>query len=120
MNAQRVRHAHHGAGFHEPVRVVANPARLPTNRTRIRALWAWRHWGRLAMTAFFAAFLPGGIGHAATPEIAEEAQVKAAFLHKFPGFVQWPQGALPATANEPFIIGVAGADAVFVHLVQVV
>ena len=50
---------------------------------------------------------------------AAEYQVKAAFLYKFAGFVEWPDGLMGA-ANAPLTIGVAGADALTVELQQVV
>jgi hypothetical protein len=42
---------------------------------------------------------------------ASEAAVKAAFLYKFPGYVEWPAEAFPA-ADSPFVIGVAGSEEV--------
>ena len=44
-----------------------------------------------------------------------EPQIKAAFLYKFGGFVEWP-----ATAFAPFSIGVLGAEAVAAELERVV
>jgi hypothetical protein len=38
-----------------------------------------------------------------------EHEVKAAFLFKFPSFVEWPKAAL-GEAPGPLVIGVAGAD----------
>jgi hypothetical protein len=38
-----------------------------------------------------------------------EHEVKAAFLFKFPSFVEWPRAAL-GEAPAPLVIGVAGAD----------
>jgi len=46
-----------------------------------------------------------------------EQEVKAAFLFKFPSFVEWPQGAL---RDGPIVIGVAGADEVAAELQQIV
>ncbi|RYF39303.1 MAG: YfiR family protein [Comamonadaceae bacterium] len=43
---------------------------------------------------------------------ASESAVKAAFLYKFGGFVDWPAAAF-SRPDEPFVIGVAGDDAVF-------
>jgi len=40
-----------------------------------------------------------------------ERQVKAAYLYKFAGFVEWPDGCF-ARADSPLVIGVAGADPV--------
>ncbi|MEG2034300.1 MAG: YfiR family protein, partial [Janthinobacterium sp.] len=39
-----------------------------------------------------------------------ERQVKAAYLYKFAGFVDWPDGSF-ARPDSPLVIGVAGADA---------
>jgi hypothetical protein len=49
---------------------------------------------------------------------ASEASVKAAFLYKFAGYVEWPPDALAAGA--PFTIGVIGSDAVASELAQIV
>jgi hypothetical protein len=38
-----------------------------------------------------------------------ERQVKAAYLYKFAGFVEWPEGVF-TRPDSPVIIGVAGAD----------
>lgn len=38
-----------------------------------------------------------------------ERQVKAAYLHKFTSFVEWPAGSF-ATADSPIVIGVIGED----------
>jgi hypothetical protein len=45
------------------------------------------------------------------------ATVKAAYLQKFPGFVDWPADAF-ANAGAPFVVGVAGAEAVFADLLD--
>lgn len=44
-----------------------------------------------------------------------EASVKAAYLYKFTGFVEWPDGAF-AAPTAPIVIGVAGADEVHAEL----
>ena len=49
----------------------------------------------------------------------DESQVKAAFLYKFTGYVEWPEGAF-ASADAPLNIGVIGADALAAELEQVV
>lgn len=49
---------------------------------------------------------------------ATEASVKAAFLYKFAGYVEWPPDAL-AGPGTPFTIGVIGADAVAEALAQI-
>lgn len=75
----------------------------------------------LAIAAFAA-----GLALAAAPLRAQpaagaaplEASVKAAYLYKFTGFVEWPPAALPPP-GAPIVIGVAGADAVYAELTQV-
>jgi hypothetical protein len=48
---------------------------------------------------------------AARPEAqAAEHRVKAAFVYKFGGYVEWPDEAF-ATPSSPLVIGVVGADA---------
>jgi hypothetical protein len=51
--------------------------------------------------------------------VAEEYQVKAAYLYKFLGFVEWPPQVFQ-TPQSPFVIGVVGADALADELAQVV
>ena len=47
---------------------------------------------------------------AARPEAQAEHRVKAAFVYKFGGYVEWPDDAF-ATPSSPLVIGVVGADA---------
>ena len=47
---------------------------------------------------------------AAAQPAASEGQVKAAYLFKFAGFVEWPEGSF-ARPDSPLLIGVAGSDA---------
>ena len=47
-----------------------------------------------------------------------ELQVKAAFLYKFGGYIEWPAGAF-GRADSPLSIGVLGADDLADELVQV-
>lgn len=53
----------------------------------------------------------------ASPVIRESA-VKAAYLSKFGGFVEWPAGTL-ARPEDPMVIGIAGNDAVALDLEQI-
>lgn len=46
-----------------------------------------------------------------------ERQVKAAYLVKFAGFVEWPEGSF-ARSDSPLVIGVLGADALAEQLEQ--
>ena len=50
---------------------------------------------------------------------AAEHQVKAAYLYKFLGFVEWPARSFES-AESPFVIGVVGADELATELAQVV
>jgi len=50
---------------------------------------------------------------------AQEVQVKAAYLYKFAGFVDWPASAF-ARPDSPLVIGVAGSDELAGQLEQVV
>lgn len=61
-------------------------------------------------------------GHAATPDPAgpdkaSAALVKAAFLHKFASFVDWPQGSFPRP-DSPLRIGVVGDGRILEELSQ--
>lgn len=46
------------------------------------------------------------------PERPRESLVKAAFLHKFASFVEWPEGSFPR-ADTPLRIGVMGDEQVW-------
>jgi hypothetical protein len=50
---------------------------------------------------------------------ASESTVKAAFLYKFAGYVEWPPG-LFAAADTPFVIAVTGSDEIAAELVKIV
>ena len=56
-------------------------------------------------------------GARAQSPVAEEV-VEAAYLHKFPGFVDWPADAF-STPASPIVIGVAGAPRVLDELAKV-
>lgn len=49
----------------------------------------------------------------------DEFQIKAAFLYKFAGYVEWPEGA-PGPVDAPLTIGVLGADPIAEELMQIV
>jgi uncharacterized protein DUF4154 len=66
-----------------------------------------------------AALLAMAAGAADSQQQATEAAVKAAFLYKFPGYVEWPAQALGA-ADAPFVIGVAGSEEVAAELERLV
>jgi hypothetical protein len=58
-------------------------------------------------------------GPAAAQPARLEVQVKAAYLYKFAGFVDWPGTAFPRP-DSPLVIGVAGNDELAAQLEQVV
>ncbi len=59
---------------------------------------------RIALVAIFCTFA-GAVN--AAERAYSPAAVKAAFLHRFASYVEWPAAA---ASDEPFIIAVAGAD----------
>lgn len=67
----------------------------------------------LAIAASVAAPTPA----AAQASSALERQVKAAYLYKFAGFVEWPEGSF-ARPDSALLIGVCGADALAGQLEQ--
>ncbi|WP_020653701.1 YfiR family protein [Massilia niastensis] len=50
--------------------------------------------------------------------VASEDSVKAAYLHKFLNYAEWPSTAF-ARADAPYVIGVAGDDAVADELARI-
>lgn len=67
---------------------------------------------RLWLVATMASLSSGTGPAAAQAAAASESAVKAAFLFKFGGFVEWPAAAF-SRPDEPFVIGIAGDEAVF-------
>lgn len=55
----------------------------------------------------------------APPAAASADELKAAYLHKFAGYVEWPPQALPAP-GAPFVVGVAMAARVQAELQRIV
>ena len=77
------------------------PRGLPMAAAVLALLWAFALVGRPA-------------GAVAADAYSEDA-VKAAFLYRFTGYVEWPPGAL---ANPPFIIAVLDDDGVAAELAR--
>lgn len=73
-----------------------------------------RHWA----AALLACMLVIPCAHAQDDAAMLERRVKAAFLYKFTGFVEWPADALRPDA--PFAIAVVGDDALAQELTQAV
>lgn len=61
--------------------------------------------------------MPVGEAQAQRAE-ATESGVKAAFLYKFAGYIEWPPG-LFAAPDAPFIIAVTGSDEVVAELTRI-
>lgn len=55
----------------------------------------------------------------AAAQQATEASIKAAFLYKFAGYIEWPANAF-ATPDAPLVIGVTGAEEVAAELERLV
>ena len=55
--------------------------------------------------------------HAEPPDTALQQRIKAAFLTKFPAYVEWPASAF-RQPQSPLVIGVAGAEPVAHELEQ--
>jgi hypothetical protein len=79
---------------------------------------------RLGGLAILLASFMAGAGSPALTQDEErsntglERGVKAAFLYKFLGFIEWPPEAFPQP-DSPFVIGVIGADTVAAELAQI-
>jgi hypothetical protein len=71
----------------------------------------------LLVFAMFSLGALGGFAQAQRPE-ASEASVKAAFLYKFAGYIEWGAGAF-ASDDAPFVIGVMGSDEVAAELARI-
>ena len=83
---------------------------MPHSRTEGGASWRTA-WPVLVAFAFAAL-----AASARAADLASASAVKAAYLHKFGSFVEWPAGTF--RAGEPFVIGVYGDDAVASELEQ--
>jgi hypothetical protein len=75
-----------------------------------------RRYRRVLLTC--AALMLGAALQAHAQQVAEPT-VKAAFLFKFAGYVEWPPSAFPRP-DSPFVIGVLGADEVATELERIV
>lgn len=81
-------------------------------RTRSAMLSLWRLWLLLACWAW------QGAVSAAAPASASESAVKAAYLHRIVGLVEWPSGSF-AGPQAPLVIVVAGNESVATDLEQI-
>jgi hypothetical protein len=95
-------------------------AHLPANKSRHR--FAIRGFGSamavMALLALGALCMGIAANAEDSPQVLEQ-KVKAAFLFKFGGYVEWPESAFSGK-DAPLVIGVAGADVLAEELSQVV
>jgi hypothetical protein len=84
---------------------------------KIAGMGAWlaRAGGRWLCAAALAMAAVGAIAANEPAEKARETLVKAAFLHKFASFVEWPAETF-ARADSPLRIGILGDDQVWQDL----
>jgi len=59
------------------------------------------------------------VTHQAAAQQATEASIKAAFLYKFAGYIEWPANAFTAP-DAPLVIGVTGSEEVAAELERLV
>lgn len=75
--------------------------------------------GLRSSLALVVLLLAAGPVAAQTEVRATDIQVKAAYLYKFGGFVEWPPSAF-ASPQNPIVIGIVGNDALAAELEQAV
>lgn len=75
--------------------------------------------GRWLALVLCVAALLAPAARAQAADTPRESAVKAAFLYRFAGFVEWPAGTF-ARPDEPFVIGVLGNEPVAADLELVV
>jgi hypothetical protein len=80
----------------------------------------WSFVRELALVALWGVLCCIGAAHSASldEDSGLEYGVKAAFLFKFPAYVQWPEAAFSA-ADAPFVIGVTGSEPMMQELQQI-
>jgi hypothetical protein len=87
------------------------PSRWQPRLLRMAIVLAW---------AVFVACTPGWTGNAAAQDAGQlESRVKAAFLYKFAGYVNWPATVF-VRSETPITIAVIGADGLAAELEQAV
>jgi hypothetical protein len=86
---------------------------------RSRTAVAARFARRAAIACFVCAIALCGTSVHAAERTPLERSVKAAFLYKFAGYVEWPQLS-PQQQGAPIVIAVAGADDIMPELEQAI
>lgn len=82
---------------------------MKTPHLRCRRIW-------IVAGVLVTAFATRAVAQTAAPTAD---QVKAAYLHKFAGYVEWPPKAF-ADPAKPFVVAVVGADTVYSELARLV
>ena len=77
-----------------------------------------RRWLATALACASALLFSQGYAQPDEPAPAE-TEIKAAFLYKFAGYVEWPQSSL-GEAERPITIGIVGADQIAAELRRIV
>src|SRR6267142_5432188 len=77
-------------------------------RYRAAAVGLWIAVARFALLALCTLCAGASLAADDSPQDIEQ-RVKAAFLFKFGGYVEWPERVFPRS-DSPLVIGVAGAD----------
>jgi hypothetical protein len=72
----------------------------------------------LCLTLWLTNLWPGPVAWAQTAP-ARESTLKAAYLYKFAGYVEWPPNTFQR-AGQPLVIGVSGDEAIAADLTQLV
>jgi hypothetical protein len=80
-------------------------------RPIVRRAWA------LLFAASLATLAVSAFAQADSDNAALERRVKAAFLYKFAGYVEWPEGTFP-NPDSPIVIAVAGDDQLAAELTR--
>jgi hypothetical protein len=96
------------------LRWVRRSVQRSMQRSLQRSVRRW--WGLLALASVGMSCLGFGVAWAQQPPSADT--VKAAYIHKFLSYIEWPATALPAD-NGPLRVGVVGADKVFNDLTTI-
>jgi len=89
------------------------PYEAPLSKTNACRVLVW-----LALVALGIVLLPLTVDAEDSSQVLEQ-RVKAAFLFKFAGYVDWPD-SLFSSKETPLVIGVAGADLLADELSQVI
>ena len=90
---------------------IGLPAFARAGRARGRALARLLLTGCCAHLLVLAAWSAPGAPGSDEPPVRQEEDVKAAFLYKFPAYVEWRPGTFEQPSS-PIVIGVTGDDAV--------